>query len=140
MSPRFCFFPPDECFVCHAVSLHLTGKDRWEEFDATVMFVLIDFSQREDCPTEAMQLRCMSEDFGGPVVLTCRMAAPPGRQQDFFKSVGLTRMPVTWSDESQNVYEVYVKGLFDMGGFVNLMERVEYIGKEIVYKHYEEEV
>lgn len=81
-----------------------------------------------------MQLRCMSEDFGGPVVLTCRMAEAPGRQQDFFKSFGLTRMPVTWSDESQNVYEVYVKGLFDMGGFVNLMERVEYKGKEIVYK------
>ena len=29
---------------------------------------------------------------------------------------------------------VYAKGKFEMGGFVNLMERVEYKGKEIVYK------
>lgn len=29
---------------------------------------------------------------------------------------------------------VYAKGKLEMGGFVNLMERIEYIGKEIVYK------
>ena len=33
----------------------------------------------------------------------------------------------------QNDYEVYVKGELEMGGLVNLIERVEYIGKEIVY-------
>ena len=36
--------------------------------------------------------------------------------------------------QSPDVYEVYVKGQLEMGGFVNLMERLEYIGKEIVYK------
>ena len=43
------------------------------------------------------------------------------------------KMPVTWGDDFQNVYEVYTKGQLEMGGFVNMMERVEYIGKEIVY-------
>ena len=56
-------------------------------------------------------------------------------QQRFYAQVGLTKAPVTWSDEEQEVYEVYVKGQLEMGGFVNLMERVEYIGKEMVYKH-----
>ena len=45
----------------------------------------------------------------------------------------MTRVPVTWSDERQQDYEVYTKGHIEMGGFVNLMERVEFIGKEIVY-------
>ena len=43
-------------------------------------------------------------------------------------------MPVTWSDKNHNEFEVYAKDHLEMGGFVNLMERVEYIGKEIVYK------
>ena len=43
------------------------------------------------------------------------------------------RMPVTWSDENHRDYEVFTKGNIEMGGFVNLMERVEFIGKEIVY-------
>ena len=56
---------------------------------------------------------------------------------------------VTWSDEAGREYEVYVKGQLEMGSFVNLMERVEYIGKatgrrallgngEIVYRNYEQ--
>ncbi len=45
----------------------------------------------------------------------------------------MIKMPVTWSDERQQDYEVYTKGHIEMGGFVNLMERVEFIGKEIVY-------
>lgn len=43
-------------------------------------------------------------------------------------------MPVTWSYKNHNEFEVYAKDHLEMGGFVNLMERVEYIGKEIVYK------
>ena len=34
------------------------------------------------------------------------------------------------------MYVVYAKGKLGTGGFVNLMERVEYIGKEIVYSDY----
>ena len=66
------------------------------------------------------------------LVLTVKAVASP-RQQLFFKHVGLMKMPVTWGDGYQNVYEVYTKGQLEMGGFVNLMERVEFIGKEIVY-------
>ncbi len=50
-----------------------------------------------------------------------------------FKVMGLMRMPVTWADSNQNVYEVYIKGQLEMGCFVTLMENVEYIGKEMVY-------
>jgi len=45
-------------------------------------------------------------------------------------------MPITWEDEAQQAYEVYVKGQLGMGPFANLMERVEYIGREIVYRYY----
>ena len=46
----------------------------------------------------------------------------------------LRRVYVTWSDYNQKDYEVYAKGNLDMGGFVNLMERIEYIGKEVVWQ------
>ena len=133
-APSFWIFPPDGYYICHAVSLHLNGKDRWEEFDTNVIFVLKDFSMRENREMEASRLRCIFEDFGEPIVLTSKMAESPNSQQRFYKSIGLTRMPVTWSDHHQNEYEVYAKDHLEMGGFVNLMERVEYIGKEIVYK------
>ena len=66
------------------------------------------------------------------VVLTVK-ADESNSQQRFFKGLGMMRMPVTWSDVHQHDYEVYTKGVIEMGGFVNLMERVEFIGKEIVY-------
>jgi hypothetical protein len=75
----------------------------------------------------------MFEDLGEPVVLTVK-ADESNSQQCFFKSFGMTRMPVTWTDEHLQDYEVYTKGDIEMGGFVNLMERVEFIGKEIVYR------
>jgi hypothetical protein len=133
-APRFWIFPPDGYYICHAVSLHLNGKDRWEEFDVNVVFVLKDFSTREDREMEAGRLRCIFEDLGEPIVFTSKMAESPSNQQRFYKSIGLTKMPVTWSDHHQNEYEVYAKGHLEMGGFVNLMERVEYIGKEIVWR------
>ena len=78
------------------------------------------------------RLHCMFEDMGEPVVLTIK-ADETLNQQQFFKGLGMMRMPVTWSDDHQQDYEVYTKGHIEMGGFVNLMERVEFIGKEIVY-------
>ena len=133
-APRFWIFPPDGYYICHAVSLHLNGKDRWEEFDTNVIFVLKDYSMRENREMEANRLKRMFKELGEPVVLTSKMAESPSNQQRFYKSIGLTKMPVTWSDQYQNEYEVYAKGYLEMGGFVNLMERVEYIGKEIVYR------
>ena len=41
---------------------------------------------------------------------------------------------VSWTGCKPNEYVVYAKGKLEMGGFVNLMERIEYIGKEIVFK------
>ena len=133
-APHFWIFPPDGYYICHAVSLHLNGKDRWEEFDATVIFVLKDFSMRENREMEANRLRCMLEDFGEPIVLTSKVAESSASQHRFYKSISLTKMPVTWSDFYQNEYEVYAKGHLEMGAFVNMMERIEYIGKEVVYR------
>lgn len=132
-APRFWIFSPDGYYICHAVSLHLNGKDRWEEFDANVIFVLKNFSTRENREMEAGRLQCMFEELGEPIVLTSKMAESPSNQQHFYMSIGLTQMPVTWSDHHQHEYEVYAKGELEMGSFVNLMERVEYIGKEYVY-------
>lgn len=118
--------------MCYAVSLHLTGKERWEVFDANVVYLLRDLNEIGNNEALVNRLRCMFEDFGKPVVLTVRADESNG-QQRFFKSLGMIKMPVTWSDDHQQDYEVYTKGHIEMGGFVNLMERVEFIGKEIVY-------
>ena len=40
--PRFWIFPPNGVYMCYAVSLHLTGKERWEVFDANVVYLLKD--------------------------------------------------------------------------------------------------
>ena len=42
-------------------------------------------------------------------------------------------MPVRWSGKGQDEYGVYLKGEMEIGPFANLMERVERIGKEIIY-------
>lgn len=131
--PKFRIFPPDGVYMRYAVSLHLTGKDRWEEFDAKVIYLLKDLNEIGNNEALENQLRCLFEDLGEPVVLTIKADESPN-QQCFFKGLGMMRMPVTWSDEHQQDYEVYAKGHLDMDGFVNLMERVEHIGKEIIYK------
>jgi hypothetical protein len=117
----------------YAASLHLSGKDRWEEFDAKVIFLLKDFSEREDRKAEERLLKHMFEELGEPVVLTVKAVAS-SNQLLFFKHVGMMKMPVTWADYQQKEYVDYAKGNLEMGGFVNLMEQVEYKGKEIVYK------
>ena len=132
--PRFRIFPPNGVYMCYAVSLHLTGKDRWEEFDANVVYMLKNQNEIGNNEALANRLRCMFEDLGGYVVLTIKANELSNLQQYFFKGLGMMRLPVTWTDEHQQDYEVYTHGVIEMGGFVNLMERVEYIGKEIVYK------
>ena len=130
--PQFWIIKPDEYYMSYAVSLHLSGKDRWEEFDAKVIYVLRDFSDRENREAEERLLKHMFEEIEEPIVLTIKEVESPN-QLRFLKGIGLMKMPVTWSDTCQNVYDVYAKGNLEMGGFVNLMERIEYIGKEIVY-------
>ncbi len=130
--PQFWIIKPDDYYMGYAVSLHLSGKDRWEEFDAKVIYVLRDFSDRENREVEERLLKHMFEEIGEPIVLTIKEVESPN-QLRFLKGIGLMKMPVTWSDTCQNMYDVYAKGNLEMGGFVNLMERIEYIGKEIVY-------
>ena len=134
--PQFWIIKPDNYFLGYAVSLHLSGKDRWEEFEAKVIYVLRDFSDRENREVEEELLKHMFEEMGEPIVLTVKEAESPN-QQRFFKELSMMKMPITWSDTKQNVYDVYVKGNLEMGGFVNLMERVEYIGSEIVCYEYD---
>jgi len=131
--PQFWVIKPDDYYMSYAVLLHLSGKDRWEEFDVKVIYVLRDFSDRENREVEKGLLIHMFEEMGEPVVLTVKEVESPN-QQLFFKEFGMMKMPITWSDTNQNMYDVYVKGHLEMGGFVNLMNRIEYIGKEIVYK------
>ena len=131
--PQFWVIKPDDYYMGYAVSLHLNGIDRWEEFDANLVYVLRDFSVRENREVEERLLNHMFEEIEEPIVLTIKEVESPN-QLRFLKGIGLMRMPVTWSDTCQNVYDVYAKGNLEMGGFVNLMERIEYIGKKIVYK------
>lgn len=130
--PQFWIIKPDDYYMGYAMSLHLNGKDRWEEFDANLVYVLRDFSDRENREVEERLLNHMFEEIEEPIVLTIKEVESPN-QLCFLKGIGLMKMPVTWSDTCQNVYDVYAKGNLEMGGFVNLMERIEYIGKEIVY-------
>lgn len=134
--PRFWVLPtePDGCLVCHAVSLRLTGKGNWKDVEASVVFMLMDFSTMDNREVEANHLSSMLKDLGEPVVLTSKVAEMPNHQQRFYESVGLVKMPVSWEDNVQNEYEVYVYGNMEMDSFAYVMEQVEYIGKEIVYR------
>ena len=130
--PQFWIIKPDDYYIGYAVSMHLSGKDRWEEFDAKVVYMLRDFSDRENREVEKRLLNYMFEEIEEPIVLTIKEVESPN-QLRFLKGIGLMKMPVTWSNTYQNMHDVYAKGNLEMGGFVNLMERIEYIGKEIVY-------
>lgn len=131
--PTFWIFPPNGYYVCHCFSMHLKGKDNWKDVEASVVFMLKDFSAMDNREIEADRLISMLKDLGEPVVLTSKVAERPNHQQRFYESVGLVKMPVRWEDDAQNEYEVYVYGNIVMNTFAYVMEQVEYIGKEIVY-------
>ncbi len=126
----------DDVLRPYAVSLHLMKNDQMDQFDAEVIFLLTDFPERVDREAEACRLIVMAKEFERPCLLTTRTAFSP-RQDNFYERFGYMKMPVTWSDEADNEYEVFLKGQLEMGSFVSLMERVEYIGMEIVYRYYE---
>ena len=109
-----------------AVSLHMMGSDRWEEFDANVVFIL-----GENGKNNAKLLDHILEELQEPVVLTVPLAVPTS-QQILFKSLGLVLVPARLTNKNQEEYNVYVKGQMGMGGFVNLMEYVENIGGHVV--------
>lgn len=130
--PRFWVFPPNEVFMCYAVSLHLKGEDKGEFWDASTIFMLKGLSEIGNRDALENRLRCIMANLGEPIILTIKADETLGQQQ-FFKGIGLMKIPVTWTDNHQNVYEVYVKGQLEMGCFVMLMEHVEHLGREIVY-------
>lgn len=100
-TPMFRIFPPDGCYVCHCFSLHLKGKDNWKDVEASVVFMLMDFSVMDNREIEANRLCSMLKDLGEPVVLTSKVAERPAHQQRFYESVGLVKMPVRWEDDAQ---------------------------------------
>jgi len=115
----------------YAVPLHLVKNDQMCQYDVEVVFLLVDFPDKEDREAEACRLRVMAEEFERPCLLTTRVSFSP-RQDQFYRKFGFMKMPVTWSDNADREYEVYMKGQLEMCDFVGLMEQVEYIGKEIV--------
>ena len=116
----------------YAVSLHLVKNDQMNQFDAEVVFLLTDFPNNGNWETEECRLKMIAKEFGKPCMLTTR-AAFSSQQDILYSNLGFLKMPVTWSDEAGNVYEVFLNGLLEMGSFVSLMEHVEYIGKEFIY-------
>lgn len=131
--PRFWVFPPNGVYMLYAVSLHLKGKDKGEFLDANSIFMLKSLNEIGNLDALENRLSCILADLDEPIILTIKADETLGQQQ-LFKGTGLIKMPVTWSDNHQNVYEVYVKGQLEMGSFVTLMEHVEHIGTEIVYE------
>ena len=81
--PQFWIIQPDGYYMGYAASLHLSGKDRWEEFDAKVIFLLKDFSERENREAEERLLKHIFEELGEPVVLTVKVCLCIGRHYLF---------------------------------------------------------
>jgi hypothetical protein len=133
-TPRFWVAAFDGYYTCYAVTLHLNDNDRCEQFDANVIFMLMDLSARDKCEMETNRIKCIFKDLEEPILLTSKVAVRSELQQRFYKSLELEKIPVRWQDDSQNEYEVYMKGTMEMDAFASVMERVEYIGKEMVYQ------
>lgn len=93
--PRFPVFPPNGVMMCYAVSLHLKGKDKGEILDAQTVFTLKSLSEIGDFDALANRLRCVMADLGEPIILTIKADETHGQQQ-FFKGIGLMKMPVTF--------------------------------------------
>ena len=110
----------------YAVSLHMTGADQWEEFDANVVFLL-----GEQSKNEAKLLGHILEELQEPIVLNVPLAESLGKQ-NLFKNLGVNLMPARWTDKKEREYEVYLKGSMKMGGWANMMTRVEGINCDLI--------
>jgi hypothetical protein len=119
-------FWPASCTKDFAVSLHMMGNDRWEEFDANVVFVLGEYGKKQ-----TKLLGKILDELKEPVVLTIPLAVP-ANQQKLYKSLGFTLMPVRLTDTNEREHEVYIKGSMKMGGWANMMTRVEGIDSDII--------
>jgi len=118
-------FWPASCTKDFALLLHMMGNDRWEEFDANVIFILSEQSKNE-----AKLIGLILEKLEEPIVLNVPLADSTNLQ-NLYKRLGLVLVPTRWT-KKQEEQEVYIKGSMKMGGFANLMERVENIGSYVV--------
>ena len=98
----------------YAVSLHITGKDRWEEFDANVVLLLDRSHKKYRQKKEARLIGEITAEFNEPVLLTMPVTMSVSRR-NLLKSLGLTLMPVRWSGKGQDEYGVYLKKLTALG-------------------------
>lgn len=121
-SPRFW---PANFTKDYAVSLHMTDNG-WEEFDANVVFLLGEHGKNE-----AKLLGQILDELKEPVVLTIPLALS-ANQQKLYKSLGFTLMPVRLTDTNEREYEVYIKGSMKMGGWANMMTRIEGTESDII--------
>ena len=119
-------------FLAQVCRISASYNDRWEEFDANVVLLLDRSHKKYRQKKEARLIGKIIAEMNEPVLLTLPVTMSMSRR-NLFTSLGLTLMPVRWSGKGQDEYGVYLKGQMEMGPFANLMERVEYIGKEIVY-------
>lgn len=110
----------------YAVSLHIVGSDRFEEFDANVVFLLGEHGKNE-----TQLLRHILEKLQEPVALTVLLAESVNNQ-NIYKSLGFTLMPARWTDTNEREYEVYIKGSMKMGGWANMMTRIEGTESDII--------
>ena len=109
----------------YAVSLHMTGDDQWEEFDANVVFLLGEHGKNE-----TQLLRHLLEKLQEPVALI--VLTESVNNQNIYKSLGFTLMPARWTDTNEREYEVYIKGSMKMGGWANMMTRIEGTESDII--------
>ncbi len=112
-----------------AVSLRMKGYDIGGEFDANVVFSMVE---HQNNLKKLMDL--MLYESKEPIVLIVP-SSEKVNQKKFFNSFDFTLIPVRWTDNNDKEYNVYikdVKGLINMGGYVNMMEHIKEIGNVIV--------
>jgi hypothetical protein len=119
-------FWPASCTKDYAVSICVRSNDLWEEFEASVVCIIGEYRNNE-----AKYLGQILKELQEPIVLTVPIAVSANKQT-LYRSHGFSLMPTKWTDENEREFEVLVKGSMKMGGFVNLMERVESISGHVV--------
>ncbi len=117
-----------DVLVPFAVPLHLFSTDKQFAYDGHVVFVLNNDVANKD------RVHAFISKLAEPILLTVQLKEVS--QKDTYEGVGMKIAPTRWSDDNGNEYEVYMKGEMDMETFGQLMQQIEYIGSNIIYKDY----
>ena len=70
------------------IPLHLVKNDQMNQFDAEVVFLLVDYPDRENREAEECRLKVVAKEFERPCLLTTRAAFSP-RQGQLLQEVWL---------------------------------------------------